>query len=1151
MVKTLSKNSFVHLHVHSEYSFLDGACRIKELINYASEIGQTAVALTDHGVMCGAVDFYREAVSKGIKPIIGCEVYVAPRSHLQKDVKLDFKPYHLVLLCKNNKGYQNLIKLVSLAYTEGFYSKPRVDFELLERYSEGLICLSGCLAGEIPKLLLNGEYKKAKNTALEYQRIFGEDNYYIEIQNHGIREQLEILPMLKRISTETGIPLVATNDVHYVRKDDAQTQRMLLCIQLKKTIFEPNSMEFTTNEFYMKSFEEMSELFSQYPEAVANTAEIAEKCNVNLEFGVIRLPEFKAEGVDDNIKFLKQLCISGAKKRYGENLSEIVKERLKHELDIIIQMGYADYFLIVWDFIRYAKENDIPVGPGRGSGAGSLCAYCMGITDIDPMKYNLLFERFLNPERDSSMPDFDLDFCGERRQKMKDYVVRKYGEDKVSHIIAFDKLKARAAIQDAGRVLGMTMKFRNDVASLIPKEIDMTIKTALKENAELKKLYDSNTSAHKLIDESMKIEGMIRNITVHPAGIVITAKPVTEFVPVQKSGDVVITQYQMSGLESLGLLKIDFLALRTVTVLHRCEELIKKKNPDFKLSDIPIDDFEVYKMMSEAKTAGVFQFESSGMKKLLLKLKPEKIEDLIAATSLFRPGTSGSIEKYNYNKNNPDMITYKHPLLKNILAETYGCMLYQEQVMEICRTMAGYSYGRADTVRRAMSKKKHDVMEMERRVFIYGTDEGKGCCGAVANGVDENTANEIFDEMSKFASYAFNKSHAAAYALMSYRTAYLKCHYTKEYFAEDMSSLMGSTEKLAEYIEECRKCEIDILRPDINKSGAGFSVEGEGIRYGLLAIKGLGDGMIENIVSERQKGGEYTCLDDFCERMTKYNIGKNAVENMIKSGCFDNLGQNRREMMADYEYLIDNYSDILKQNIEGQMTLFSNDNSCTGYKNTHCPEYDYTDLLEFEKQATGMYISGHPLDKYRFIAELMKLNKISDIKKQTDEKYKNTEVGFIGIIDDITEHYTSTGKKMCFLKIQDTVGEIRCTVFPQQYELYKSKISYGKIVYISAKISQKSGYDVSVIADNICFEEEFEKIYHNKKLCIKIDSTDAGVSDILQISQKFSGSTKLCFYLTDQRKYVFKRSISDVNLCRELAQVLFEKYGKSNVGLID
>lgn len=1155
-MKILENNSFVHLHVHSEYSLLDGACRIKELVKKVKELGQTAVAVTDHGVMYGAVDFYREAKSAGIKPIIGCEVYVARRTRFDREMKLDSHPYHLILLCKNNQGYKNLIKLVSLGYTEGFYSKPRVDVELLEKYSDGLICLSACIAGEVASKLINHDYDGAKQTALKYSQIFGKDNYYIEIQNHGIREQIEILPQLYRLSKETGIPLAATNDSHYINKNDAETQNILMCIQLKKTIFEQNSLKFPTDEFYIKSTEEMAELFKDVPDAVTNTAKIAERCNVEFEFGVIRLPRFTAHGVNDNVKYFKQLCVAGLKEKYGSNVNENILDRLKYELKVIIEMGYTDYFLIVWDFIRYARENNIPVGPGRGSGAGSLCAYCIGITGIDPIKYNLLFERFLNPER-VSMPDFDIDFCIEGRQQVIDYVVSKYGADRVSQIIAFDTLKARAAVKDTGRTLGLSVKFRNDVASLIPKELDMTIEKALEKNEDLKQLYDTNPSAHRLLDESMKIEGMPRNDSIHAAGVVISAVPVTELVPVKKSGDAIVTQYTMTSLESLGLLKMDFLGLRNLTVIKHCSEQIKRYEPDFDINKISVDDREVYEMMSQGKTTGVFQFESDGMRRVLSQLKPENLEDLIAVISLYRPGPSDSIPKYINNKHHPEQITYKHPLLENILDVTYGCMVYQEQVMEICRVMAGYTYGRADLVRRAMAKKKHDVMEKERQIFVYGSNGEDGsavCAGAVANGIDEKTANEIFDEMSGFASYAFNKSHAAAYAYLSYQTAYLKCHYTKEYMAALMSSVLGNTDKLAEYAEECRKNGIDIIRPDINCSFCEFTAESDGIRYGLLAIKNIGRGVISGIIAEREKSGSFTSLDNFCGRTSGLSISKIIVENLIKSGCFDGLGETRREMVSEYEFLMDSYSDFSRQNIDGQMNLFPDNNTQTVVKpkKKSQSEYKYTDLLEFEKLATGMYISGHPLGEYRLTASLMKLPCIGEIKKFSGAKYKNKEFSFLGVIDDITAHYTSNGKKMAFVSIQDISGSLSCTLFPDTCELYKSKLEQGKIIYITGKVSPKDDYEFSVICSHVWSEEEFRDIVSKKRFCVKIKSTQKDIAEnIISAAGDYPGNTQLCFYLTDMRKFIKPKSVSGVNICKEFTEKIEKIILPDNIGLID
>ncbi|MBP1550419.1 MAG: DNA polymerase III subunit alpha, partial [Oscillospiraceae bacterium] len=760
--------SFVHLHLHSEYSLLDGACRLKQLVGYAKELGQEAVAVTDHGCMYSAVEFYNEAVAQGIKPIIGCEVYVAPRTRFDKIHGQDNKPYHLVLLCKNNTGYQNLIKLVSYGYTEGFYNKPRVDIELLGKYHEGLIALSGCLAGEIPRKLVNGEYESAKAVALKYREIFGEGSYYIEIQNHSIPEEMRILPLLYRLSAETGIPLVATNDAHYITKQDHEVQRVLIAIQTNTLLSEPNPLSFPTNEFYMKSETEMRELFANVPQAVDNTTKIAEMCNVEFEFGKIKLPKFTIENVTDNVDYFRKLCYKGMKKRYGENVSAEITERMEYELDVITRMGYVDYFLIVWDFIRYAREQKIPVGPGRGSGAGSIAAYCIGITSVDPMKYNLLFERFLNPER-VSMPDFDIDFCYEGRQRVIDYVVRKYGTDRVAQIITFGTMAAKGAIRDVGRVMGLPYQAVDKVSKLLS---GAPLEDELKNNADLMVLYKNDSDVRKMIDTAKKLEGMPRHASTHAAGVVISDAPVSEYVPVQKNGDAIVTQYAKDELESLGLLKMDFLGLRNLTVIRDAENYIKKAIPDFDITKIPLDDKAVYEMISQGYTSGVFQFESAGMRQVLMRLKPESIEDLIAVLSLYRPGPMDSIPRYIECRHNPQKVTYKHPILKDILDVTYGCIVYQEQVMEICRKMSGYSYGRADLVRRAMAKKKADVMLKERSVFVEG---------ALANGVEENVANDIFDEMVSFASYAFNKSHAAAYAYISYQTAYLKCHYYKEY----------------------------------------------------------------------------------------------------------------------------------------------------------------------------------------------------------------------------------------------------------------------------------------------------------------------------------------------------------------------------------
>jgi len=851
--------SFVHLHVHTQYSLLDGACRINQLVDKAVSLGQTALAVTDHGVMYGAVEFYKACCDKGVKPIIGCEVYVANRSRHDKIKGLDNTYDHLILLCKNETGYKNLIKMVSLSNTEGFYYKPRVDMELIKEYSEGIIALSACLAGAVPKALLRNEYDEALKIALQFKSIFGDD-YYLELQNHFYKEELRILPLLKRLSLEAEIPVVATNDVHYVDKNDSETQNVLLAINTGKSVDDTDGIAFETEEFYLKSEEEMAELFIDVPEAIENSQKIADKCNLQFQFGRTILPHFDI-GEQDHLEYFTKLCNDGLKQRYA-HIDTALTDRLKYEISVISQMGFVDYFLIVADFVNFAKKSNIPVGPGRGSGAGSLCAYCMGITDIDPIKYNLLFERFLNPER-VTMPDFDIDFCRDRRQEVIDYVVRRYGAEKVSQIITFDTMAARAAIRDVTRALGLPYAEGDNIAKLIPRVLNITLAEAVEESNELKQRYFQNENAKKIIDLAKRIEGMPRNISKHAAAVVITREAVSDYVPLAKSDESIVTQYTMTAIEQLGLLKMDFLGLRNLTIIDNAQKLIRKHTPEFDINNIPLDDKDTFKMFSMGRTDGVFQFESSGIKKVLSQLKPNRIEDLIAVTSLYRPGPVKSIPQYIENRFK-SKIEYKTPLLESILGVTFGVLVYQEQVMQVFRTLAGYSLGRADIVRRAMAKKKHDVLENERNSFIYGDDE---CCGALKNGVDEKTASEIFDEMMSFASYAFNKSHAAAYAHVAFQTAYLKCHYKAEYMAALISSVLDSTDKTAQYVGECKRLGVRILPPDINRSEAGFTVEHNSIRVGLLSVRNLGNNLIDRIISERRLGGEYKGLHDFCIRM--------------------------------------------------------------------------------------------------------------------------------------------------------------------------------------------------------------------------------------------------------------------------------------------
>jgi DNA polymerase-3 subunit alpha len=966
--------SFTHLHVHTEFSLLDGACRLGRLAERAKELGMESLAITDHGVMYGAIDFYKQCKKHGIKPIIGCEVYVAPRTRHDKQHKVDSSPYHLVLLCKNEQGYRNLIKLVSHGFVEGFYSKPRVDRELLEKYHEGLICLSACLAGEVPRSLLANDFERAKEVSLYYYNLFGKGHYYIEIQNHGIDEQLQILPLLKRLSDETGIPLAATNDTHYVNREDAKAQEVLVCIQTNRTLAEGSGMEFATEEFYLKSGDEMLAAFGAYANEygcpIENTNKIAAMCELEFTFGETKLPHFTAPSGEENEAYFRALCYAGIKARYGESPGPAVLERLEYELSVIGKMGYTDYFLIVHDFIAYARGKGIPVGPGRGSGAGSIAAYLSGITGIDPLRYGLLFERFLNPER-ISMPDFDIDFCYERRQEVIDYVVEKYGADHVAQIITFGTLAARGSIRDVGRVLGMSYQSVDVIAKLIPFEPGMTIKRAREISRDLTALYESDPQAKTLLDMAQSLEGISRHASTHAAGVVITREPVDAYVPLQKNDASIVTQFPMGTLEELGLLKMDFLGLRTLTVISDAEKAIRLREPDFSIENVPLNDPGVFDMLSRGHTEGVFQFESSGMKNVLTQLKPDHFEDLIAVISLYRPGPMESIPTYIKCRHNPAAVTYKTPLLIPILKVTYGCIVYQEQVMQIFRELAGYSYGRADLVRRAMSKKKHDVMQRERVDFV------KGC---VANGVPERIADEIFDEMGSFASYAFNKSHAAAYALVAYQTAYLKAHYRREYMAALLTSVLDFTEKVIEYIAEARKLGIEVLPPDVNESGSGFTVVGGSIRFGLLAVKNLGRGFIAGLLQEREKG-PFEGLLDFLERMAGKELNRRVIENLIKCGALDCFGHRRSQMVMGYEKLLEDVEARKAANLSGQLDFFGGFGGVpaikSGYALPDIEEYPLMKRLADEKETTGLYISGHPAAAFDTLAKRLKLDQIA------------------------------------------------------------------------------------------------------------------------------------------------------------------------------
>ena len=1057
--------NFAHLHVHTEYSLLDGACRIPALVARAKELGQQSLAITDHGVMYGVIDFYKECKKQGIRPVIGCEVYVAPRTRFDKVHRIDTSPYHLVLLCKNAAGYQNLIAMVSKASIEGFYSKPRVDLELLRTYHEGLICLSACLAGQIPRRLLERDYDVAKETALLYRDIFGPENYYLEVQDHGILEQKQILPDLYRLSEETGIPLVATNDVHYIRQEDHRAQSILVCIQTNHTVNDKSDMEFQTQEFYLKSRAEMEALFADHPEALDNTVKIAEQCQLDFTFGVTKLPFYKAPTDEDNVTYFKRMCYEGMVRHYGEHPQKQIRDRLEYELGVIIQMGYVDYYLIVYDFIHYAKTHDIPVGPGRGSGAGSLCAYCIGITGIDPIRYNLLFERFLNPER-VSMPDFDIDFCYEKRQQVIDYVVAKYGADHVAQIITFGTMAARGAIRDVGRAMAVPYAQVDAVAKLVPNELHMTLDKALTASKDLKQQYDTDSTIHELIDMARKLEGMPRHASTHAAGVVITRDPVDTYVPVQKNEEAILTQFPMTTLEELGLLKMDFLGLRTLTVISDAEKMIRRYQPDFSISQIPPDDEKVFQMLSAGLTEGVFQFESGGMRNVLVGLRPESIEDLIAVISLYRPGPMDSIPKYIENRHHPEKVTYKHPKLASILDVTYGCIVYQEQVMQICRELAGFSYGRADLVRRAMSKKKADVMQQERQNFIYGLYDEDGTCqvkGCVHNGVSEEIASDIFNEMSSFASYAFNKSHAAAYAVVAYQTAYLKCHYPKEFMAALLTSVLDSTSKVTSYIDECARLKIPVLPPDIAQSGMGFTVSDEGIRFGLLAIKNLGRSVIADVIRERE-AAPFQNFNDFCERMHGRDLNRRAMESLIKCGAFDRMNPNRRQLLAGYEAISSSLDAVKQKNLDGQLGFFDTmaGTAREEYVFPDVEDFPFMERLNLEKEVTGMYLSGHPLGEYADLIPKLGTAKISHVAL---EEYDNKQVDILCIVSARQSKATRSGDTMAFLTVEDTTGAMEVLVFPKILQRYGQLLTVGSVVVLSGRISVREEEDAKLLCE--------------------------------------------------------------------------------------
>ena len=1065
------QRQFTHLHVHTEYSLLDGACRIDRMFEHLKSMGQTACAITDHGVMYGCVAFFDAAKAAGIKPIIGCEVYVATRTRFDKVNRIDGNS-HLILLCKNETGYKNLIKMVSAGFLEGFYSKPRIDKDLLEQYHEGLICLSACLAGEIPKAILAGDYERAKQTALYYRDLFGEGNYYLELQDHGLEEDQVVLPQLIRLSRETGIPMAATNDAHYITKEDAKMQSILLCIQTGKTIADADRMEFQTDEFYLKSTDEMYDLFSMVPEACENTNKIAEQCNFEFTFGETKLPYFRAPDGMDNQAYFEKLCWEGLERRYPGKVTDALRERLSHEINVVKTMGYTNYYLIVYDFINYAKSRDIPVGPGRGSGAGSLAAYCVGITDIDPIRYNLIFERFLNPER-VSMPDFDVDFCYERRQEVIDYVNEKYGRDHVAQIVTFGTMAARAAVRDVGRVMGMPYQDVDKVAKLIPMEPKMTLQKALEVSPDLKAMYKENPQVHELIETSLKVEGMPRHASTHAAGVVITRESATEYVPLATNDGLPVTQFNMVEIERLGLLKMDFLGLRTLTVIHDTETAVRSRVPEFRISGISYDDPDTYAMLARGETEGIFQLESTGMTQVLVSMRPKNLEDIIALISLYRPGPMDSIPTYLRNRREPDKISYKTPQLAHILDVTNGCIVYQEQVMQIFRELAGFSFGQADNIRRAMSKKKHKVMEEEREHFVHGCAEpGKECPGCVKNGIPEQVANEIYDEMISFASYAFNKSHAACYAYVAFQTAYLKCHYPHEFMAALLTSVLDNTSKVIEYTTECQRLGIKVLQPDINISRGGFTADGGCIRFGLNAVKSVGRNLIEAVVKER-KDRPYRGLYDFCRRLYGNELNRRALENLIKCGAFDALEPSRRGMLECVEGILKSVETDMRRNLEGQMDLFGMMSGETAepagndYKVPKLSEYPSGELLKMEKEVSGLYLSGHPLDAYREQIAKISTCTVAQLQGENARQFDEKNVTLLCTVVKNKVMTTKSNTLMAFTTIEDLTGSMELLVFPRVLAECRAALQENAVVVANGRVSVKEEEAARLIVEGV------------------------------------------------------------------------------------
>ena len=1121
---------FCHLHTHTEYSLLDGETSIKKLVARVKELGMDSCAITDHGSMYGVVDFYREAKAQGIHPVIGCEVYMAPRSRFDKVHDIDNKTSHLILLAENQKGYKNLIKLVSAGYIDGFYYKPRIDFEMLKEHSEGIIALSACIAGEVPKALLRGDYDEAKKIALKYAEVLGKDNYFLEIQDHGLSEQKRIIPDMLRLSEETGIGLVATNDIHYLKKKDAKYQDVLMCIQMEKKVDDPDRMKFETEEFYIKSPEEMTSLFEYAPQAIENTEKIAKRCNVDFDFGTRHLPAYAVPDGKDAFEYLRELCQSGLEKRYSP-VSDELQKRLDYELGVIKSMGFVDYFLIVWDFIHFAKNNGVMVGPGRGSAAGSIVAYSLGITTVDPIKYGLIFERFLNPER-VSMPDIDIDFAPNGRQKIIDYVVEKYGEGQVAQIITFGTMKAKLAIRDVGRALDIPYAEVDKVAKLVPFDLKMTISKALDISTELHVLYENDPKIKELLDTSMALEGLPRHASTHAAGVVITSEPIVNYVPLQlNSENFITTQFTKDTVENLGLLKMDFLGLRNLTVIENAVKIIKRtRGIDLDMDEIDYDCKEVYELISSGNTDGVFQLESAGMQSFMQELKPDTLEDVIAGIALYRPGPMEQIPRYIKSKKNPETIQYKHPLLKNILDVTYGCMVYQEQVLEIVRTLAGYSLGKADSMRRVISKKKADQMVIERKNFIYGSDDGD-IPGCIKNGIDEQTAISIFDEINDFANYAFNKSHAAAYAFVTYQTAYLKTFYPVEYMASLISSI-DDLDKINHYIANCKEMGIDRLPPDVNKSEDMFTVENNSIRFGLSAVKNVGRAMILNLVNERKNNGEFKNFSDFIDRMAGQDMNKRALEGLISCGAFDSMGVKRSQLLAVYEKALDGTARAARDNVAGQMSLFDTIEEQIEMEFPNIDELDKKTMLKMEKQSTGLYFSGHPMEEYTDkIKKLTKYN-ISDVltsvHKDEDGNYHAVEGGLqdgdmliiCAAIASRKNKTTRSNAQMAFLNVEDVYGSVECIVFPKVLNEYSPLLQEDNLVAIACRLSIREDEAPKILMQSVqLLDEALMAKKEPKRLYIQLETrNDENLKNVEKCLSPYQGDMEVRLFFKDTRK---------------------------------